>query len=655
LSLSGAPGAASPSYTGFLDAYSSAGATWGFSAYKLATAYAGNWGTVQRQSDNTTLAIGFDINNKANVSTFNTFCSGTNCYLTTLNDQVSGVNATQATLANMPRVIVDSNGVLAVCPQPGSKMATSYSATVNTAKVHMFAVARAAYADSRWSQAGLPTVTVTGNITSGSASIASMSSQVGISTANAIVNMGTNPGVTDSAGFLPNAPATGSVGSTNLSALPTGSTGTLAFAPGNLSPTGSQAGDTLTFTNAVLGGVWIMNGPASSSFATTAYWGVGMAVDNVAGDWNTGRNATSLLYQNALGNGMRGQWGVWDYDTFTTQLNYDGVSLGTISGSSANVTYSTNVGMSLFADANGAEGLSNTCFETMVLFNVNEGARVAMSNWLAAQAGTSFPFATVTSDGFAMTGLYQPNGSPSTSSVYGASSVGPDAWGMTWNVQSGGYTWPSVAYANNITNSTTMWRFIDEQGDSDINITAAERTEINNVLTVAPGQSFSAFEQIEFEQYTNQTGDWCYTMQIHYNDALSSAPDIVTAACKNNQLQFQYQKGSGPTTTNCGSPISLVQGTVYAVVVDGFWSTNHTSDMLTIHAGTNGGTLAQVCSVSGALWDNDTGAYLKAGIYRGFPWSNAGTLIERVMNMRFSTTANAFDAYITTQPALPAH
>jgi hypothetical protein len=358
---------------------------------------------------------------------------------------------------------------------------------------------------------------------------------------------------------------------------------------------------------------------------------------------------------------MRGQWAVYDYDTNTTQLDYDAVSLGNLTGSTANVTYSTNVGMTLFSDTNGNEGTSNSCFETMVLFPNTESSRVAMAQSLMTQASISFPFAATTSDGFAMTGLYQPSYTPAPNSVYGAYSVGPDAHGMTWNEQSGGYTWPSLAYANNINNSTTMWRFIDEQGDSDINITDAERTEIaESNVTASPGNSFSFFYQFDFEQLPNETGDWCYSGQIHYNNvtAGADAPDIVNFSCKGDQAQFQTQKTSGgnPVTTNCGSAFTITPGTTYAVVGTGFWSSNHTSDTLTIDAGPNGGTLSQICSVGPtSLWDNDTGAYMKAGIYRGYPWSNAGTIIERVMNLQMTATANAFSSYITSQPALPTH
>jgi hypothetical protein len=652
------------SFTGFLDTYSTNGATWGFSTFKLKGSYAGNWGTVQRQSDNATQVIGWDANSVASVSTFNAFCAGTNCYATTLVDQVNGINATQATLANMPRVIVDSNNSLAVCGTPTSSMSTSFNAAVNTAKVHMFAVARAGFADNNWVQPGVPTVSVTGNVATGSSTISAMSSQVGISTSTG--GNGTipaRPGVSDSANFLPNAPTAGTTGATWLNTLPTGTTASLLFAPGFLSPTGTQTGDTLTFTNAVTGGTWIMNGPASATMYTTAYWGVGMGLaGGSASDLIVPRNGeivggSNSNLSNIIGQGMRGQWGVYDWDTNTAKINYDAVNIATFSGAgTANVTYTTNVGMTLFADASGSETASNNCFETIVLFNQTEASRVAMAQFLMTQAGISFPFAPTTSDGFTMAGVYQPLNSNTTASVYGQSSYGPDVWGMTWLQQSGGYTYPSIARATNINNSATMWRFIVHQGDSDTNITQAERSEVSFLGTDAtPGNSWSQFYQFEFEAIPTQTGDFCGNGQVHYDNGAGS-PDALTFNCKNNQIQFISQQSSGDT--NCGTPQTLTVGTVYAVVVTAFWSTNHTSDTLTVNFGPNGSTLPQLCN-RGPTSIFDTAAvfaYMKMGTYRGFPWSNAGTVIVRYMNGQFNgTTANAYSAYITTQPALPTH
>ena len=644
---------ASSGYTGFLDTYSSLGATWGFSSYKLSNAYAGNWGSIVRQSDGATTTIGFLSNGNVNVAAFNSFCSNTNCYVTTLNDQVNGINATQTTFSKMPRVIVDTNGTLAVCPQPTSSMATSYSSTVNTPKVQVFAVAQLNYDDSRWSQSTTPSFSITGNVSNGSATITALSTEVGISTA---AEDPSEPGITDSGGFLPIA--------AYISALPSGSTATVGFAPGDQSPTGSQNGDTLTVHNAVIPGAWIVNGPASSSYDSTAYWGVGVGAgdDAFPSDWVAPRNGTigyQSEYQSVIGQGMRGQWAVYDYDTNTTQLDYDGVSLGKLTNTTANVTYSTNVGMSLFSDTNGSESTSNSCFETMVLFPNTEASRTTMAQSLMTEDSISFPFATSTTDGFNMTADYLPGYTSAPNNAFGSSSVGPDVFGLTWNPQSGGYTWPSIAYATNIGNTATMWRFIDAPGDSDINITEAERTEVaESTVYVTPGNSFSFFYQFDFEQLPNQQGDWCYTAQIHYNNALSGAdaPDIVTLSCKGDQGQFQTQRtvSGNPVVTNCGSPFTITPGTTYAVVGTGFWSSNHTSDTLTINAGPNGTTLPQICSVGPTtLWDNDTGAYLKAGIYRGYPWSNTGTIIERVMSPQITATANAFSSYITTQPALP--
>ncbi|HUO55921.1 MAG TPA: arabinofuranosidase catalytic domain-containing protein, partial [Candidatus Paceibacterota bacterium] len=512
-----APLLSSASNSGFLDIYSGLGATWGFSSYKLSSAYNGNWGTITRQSDGATETIGFDSSGKADVNAFNSFCAGTNCYVNTLNDQVNGINATQPTLSKMPRVIVDSNNVLAVCPQPGTTMTTPYNSIVNTPKVHAFVVAQLNYIDSRWSQPSTPSFVISGNVTAGSNTISGMSSQAGISTKNLFPYQSGEPGITDSAGYLPTA---------YISALPTGSTATLSYSPGNVSATGSKVGDTLTINNAVMAGAWIVNGPASSAYNTSAYWGIGVGAtnDESLADWMAPRNGTIgyvSAFQSVLGNGMRGQWAVYDYDTNTTQLDYDGLTLGKLVGTSANITYSTNTGMTLFSDTNGSEGTSNACFETMVLFPNTESSRVPMAQTLMSQDNIAPLSAPATSDGFTMTGEYLPSYTSASANALGSYSVGPDVNGLTWNMQSGGYSWPSIAYANNITNNATMWRFIVQKGDSDINITGAERSEIAETTVQAkPGNSFSFFYQFDFEQLANQTGDWCASGQIHYNNAL---------------------------------------------------------------------------------------------------------------------------------------
>lgn len=655
-------------FVGFLDTY--AGATWGISTFKLTNAYGGNWGTVERQSDSTTQVIGFLSNGKADTATFSSFCANTNCFATSLVDQVNSINASQATIANMPRVIVNANGNLSVCGTPTSSMSTAFNSAVNTAKQHLFVVAKAGYGDNRSLQADIPQIAVTGSTTNGSATLSAMTDQVGISTATGNGAWASHPGVFDSKGAIPNPPTTGTVNQAQLLALPTGTTATMGPS-GIIGATSSQTNDTLTFENAVTQGAWIINGPASASYGASAYWGMGF--DAAAGGTNGAatlsfiRNTTLSTYQNFIGNGMRGLWSVYDYDTNTGHLGYNGTDLGNAgSAAVATITYSTNVGMTLFANANGTENASNNCFETMVLFSATQASRVAQAQFLMAQDSVSFPFAPNTSDGFAMTGNYMPLDSFATTGVYGnaQSNYGPDANGSTFIAETGGYTWPSSAFANNINNGAgALWRFIVQQGDSDININENERSEVDLTNTTgqfASGQSMSLFYQFEFEQLPTQTGNWCFSGQLHYAPGVIP-PDLVTFSCLNGQIQFILQccdGASSPALQNCGAAQTLTVGTTYAVEIELVWSAGGTTDKAQVNFGTNGTTLSQLCNVGPSTIFNASGtrtANMKAGLYRGFPWANPGTAILRVMNIQTSHAANAFSSFIASQPALPTH
>lgn len=646
-----------PIFTGFLDQFSAQGATEYWSCtFKSTNAYSSSCGVVQRQSDNATQTINFLSSGKGDVATFNSFCSGTNCYLKSWTGQLNGVTFSQATLANMPRAYVNANGNIAACGTPTSSMTTSFNSAVNTAKVHLFAVAKASLADFVYSTPDVPTTAITANLTNGSAAISSMSSQTGISATAGSPGYQTVPGIVDSAGALPNAPLTGTTGRTNLLALPTGSTGTMGPS-GLTTASSSQTGDTLTFTNAVTSGAWIINGPASSSFASSAYWGMGFDSSEAA-TLDFPRNAGGNQYGNFVNNGMRGQWGVYDFDTFTGHLAYNGTDLGT-QVSSANVTYSTNVGLTLFSNANGTENASNNCFETMVLFPATEASRVSMAQFLMAQDSITFPFAPATSDGFTMTGAYVAGDTSAGATVYGQNTYGPDVLGMSRITEAGGYIYPSLAFANNINNSTTMWRHILHQGDTDVWPDANERSEVDISSTIASGGHASMFYQFEFEAIPTQSGDWCYSGQVHYAAGVIP-PDLITFSCLNNQIQFILQccdVSASPGQQNCGTATTITVGQVYAVEIELSWSSGGTTDTAVVHFGPNGSPLPQTCSVSGSIW-NSSGtrtANMKHGVYRGFPNRNAGTIIQRVINAQFSNTANAFSGFIATQPALPTH
>jgi len=123
------------SFTGLLDTYTGAAAA--YSLRLLRTAYTGDAIEVRRASDNTTQDIGF-VNNELDVTSLESFCSGTNGFVTTWYDQSgNGNDATQTTAANQPQ-IVSSGSVIEVNNKPTvqftntSQQTLSYSTTIWT-------------------------------------------------------------------------------------------------------------------------------------------------------------------------------------------------------------------------------------------------------------------------------------------------------------------------------------------------------------------------------------------------------------------------------------------------------------------------------------------------------------------------------------------
>jgi hypothetical protein len=86
-----------------LDAYP--GAYTAVSTRKLRTAYSGSAMRIRRNSDGTQTDVGFDANGDINVSTINTFCSGTACRVMTWYDQSgSGRNLTADSSFQAPSI-----------------------------------------------------------------------------------------------------------------------------------------------------------------------------------------------------------------------------------------------------------------------------------------------------------------------------------------------------------------------------------------------------------------------------------------------------------------------------------------------------------------------------------------------------------------------
>ena len=119
-----------PSVTSLLNDYTGAAA-----AYSLALLYddyTDNAITVRRASDNATQNIGFS-DQDLDIAALESFCSGTDGYVTTWYDQSgNGLNATQTTAANQPQ-IVSSGSVLLKNGKPSIDFGgSSYLETVDT-------------------------------------------------------------------------------------------------------------------------------------------------------------------------------------------------------------------------------------------------------------------------------------------------------------------------------------------------------------------------------------------------------------------------------------------------------------------------------------------------------------------------------------------
>ena len=87
------------------------GSTGAFSLRKLKSSYSGNAIQVRRASDNTTQDIGF-LNNQLDTTTLNTFCSGTDGFVSIWYNQSDiNNNAIQTTSANQPKIYDSLTGI----------------------------------------------------------------------------------------------------------------------------------------------------------------------------------------------------------------------------------------------------------------------------------------------------------------------------------------------------------------------------------------------------------------------------------------------------------------------------------------------------------------------------------------------------------------
>ena len=97
-------------FTGLLDTYSGAAAA--YSLRQLSSTYSGDAIVVRRASDNTTQSIGF-VDNELDTTSLESFCSGTDGFVTTWYDQSgSGNDAIQATATQQPPIVSSGSTIL---------------------------------------------------------------------------------------------------------------------------------------------------------------------------------------------------------------------------------------------------------------------------------------------------------------------------------------------------------------------------------------------------------------------------------------------------------------------------------------------------------------------------------------------------------------
>lgn len=376
------------------------------------------------------------------------------------------------------------------------------------------------------------------------------------------------------------------------------------------------------------------------------------------------RTGTSLPASIPLGNGYRTKFHTWNYSSEKLVVRRNGVTLwddNAINGTAAaDVTYS-GTGKLYIGNNAAYTQCGAASVRAVVIYGTTRADNVAISSYLQTRFGTSEnPTTYSTGDGWLWT--------PDYNSTFVTDSS-DDVNGLRWTREHGAYRddgvrGPSMAFASNVSNGASYMRMAVGVNDNDTVVTGAERAEreglIGGVTTIAKGDDFERFAQFYIEAGSPQIGNWADIFQIHY--AGGASPDICFLSVQGNQTPgngadlFQVATQRNGSETNRGSGVGYSRGVWYAARWKGFWSSGGSSDTLQVWLGANGGTLTQIVNVSGSLFSTDaTGAYIKQGIYRGFPTNNPGILAVRFANEQFSKTAGAFAAFVTSQPALPTH
>lgn len=389
-------------------------------------------------------------------------------------------------------------------------------------------------------------------------------------------------------------------------------------------------------------GVFVAHTPIGS-INTSANWMIGDAYGENGTLGKTVLNATVNYFAFGMGHvrSLTSNFVVWDYSTEDQQLRVDGGHVVNPGSGSTNISYAAS-SLLIIGNARGYTNSFRGLFRSVILYGTTRTDRDSISGYLNSSSSmgiSPLPW-SFSRFGFNWNSNFLPPFSTDAT----------DHEGLNWVHQFGGYEWPSFAQAVT-SNSTDYVRFEVRPGDSDVNVTAAARSERSATgLSIAKGTDAEIFSQFVIESGSIQTGSWALTFQIHNDDA-SSVADMVFLNLLNEVFQIVTQR-SGQSDTQRGSPVAIVRDAMYAIRISLHWSANGTSDTLSVWLGQNGTTLTQIVNVSGSIFTTDVAsAYIKQGLYTGSP--NA-PIAMRIANYQFSATAGAFASFVTSQPALPA-
>ena len=386
---------------------------------------------------------------------------------------------------------------------------------------------------------------------------------------------------------------------------------------------------------------------------SAARYGLGLEPFNTLAEYISLNGAFSTCqfnqapsYGNAHLGGTTG-YHVWDNLSSTVTLRHDAVDIG-CSTTSTNISYPATQTFYIGNDGSNTDPFLGK-WRALALYSSARADRDSISNFLVNDyAVTKLPTTTFDSDGFPYTPQYFPSFDAPV-----------NIFNISQQQHTGGYPWS--LWIGNVANATTLNRYEVHPFDQNF-FDTNERAETSGVLNgtvISPGSDLEMFAQILIEPgpvQSSAAGGWCDNFQFHYGDGEQlGAPDMLFMSMLDEQ--FQWVTGRDTTSNAAGTPMSYTRGVWYAMRISTHISSNHTSDTLQIWMGPNGGTLTQIANIgsSGIYNTNVWNAYLKQGIYRGFPGTYNNSFAVRIANYQVSTTLGAYSSFVTSQPALPTH